>query len=228
MKSISLESFQGGTKKIIEEFNLLLEKSDYNLNPFVIGDTLQMPEKYPNDFPVVLRNFLEIVRDEAKEITDMESFEVAFQALDDYDNNNKFIKWLLRYIIVLVEPFRDAAFLREMPNETFQKMADYCFANLIIRNSGKKSIDTSIGDIQQLIILRKIMFRFVEMVIVNNFSYERAFYSIKRMFGLEQEKIQIWGDLVKAYEEKLWRVMMMQKLADMEEKLDFILEQIEK
>ena len=34
MKSISLESFQGGTKKIIEEFNLLLEKSDYNLNPF--------------------------------------------------------------------------------------------------------------------------------------------------------------------------------------------------
>ena len=57
-----------------------------------------MPEKYPNDFPVVLRNFLEIVRDEAKEITDMESFEVAFQALDDYDNNNKFIKWLLRYI----------------------------------------------------------------------------------------------------------------------------------
>ena len=48
------------------------------------------------------------------------------------------------------------------------------------------------------------------------------------MFGLEQEKIQIWGDLVKANEEKLWRVMMMQKLADMEEKLDFILEQIEK
>ena len=93
MKSISLESFQGGTKKIIEEFILLLEKSDYNLNPFVIGETLQMPEKYPNDFPVVLRNFLEIVRDEAKEITDMESFEVAFQALDDYDNNNKFIKW---------------------------------------------------------------------------------------------------------------------------------------
>lgn len=228
MKSVSLESFQSGGKKIIEQFNFILEKSNYNLNPFVIGDTLLMPEEYPKDFLVPLRNFLEVVQDKAKEITDIESFEVAFQTLDDYDNNNKFIKWLIRYIIVLTEPFKDAEFLREMSDELFQKITIYCFENLIIRDIGKKSIDASIWDLQQLMTLRKIMFRFVEMIVVDNFSDERAFFSIKRMFGLERDKIQIWSDLVRENEEKLWRIMMMQKFEDMEEKLNFILEQIEK
>lgn len=115
-----------------------------------------------------------------------------------------------------------------MSDELFQKITIYCFENLIIRDIGKKSIDASIWDLQQLMTLRKIMFRFVEMIVVDNFSDERAFFSIKRMFGLERDKIQIWSDLVRENEEKLWRIMMMQKFEDMEEKLNFILEQIEK
>ena len=53
-------------------------------------------------------------------------------------------------------------------------MTDYCFENLILKNIGKKRVDGSIGDLKQLYLLRKIIFTFIDMVIIENLSKENA------------------------------------------------------
>ena len=186
MKSIELEFQENGVAKIIELFNTILEQSGYNLNQFVKGDSLAVPNEVPESFLDSLKKFVNISPDVIRSIENKEDFWDIFEKLEDYENNDKFIKWVQRYIDSVIRPFEEAKFIRDMSNETFQKITKYCFENLIIKDIGKKRIDRTMGDLKQLYVLRKIMFTFIEMVLVENFSRENAFDKMHRIFGIEE------------------------------------------
>ncbi len=224
MKSIELEFQENGVAKIIELFNTILEQSGYNLNQFVKGDSLAVPNEVPESFLDSLKKFVNISPDVIRSIENKEDFWDIFEKLEDYENNDKFIKWVQRYIDSVIRPFEEAKFIRDMSNETFQKITKYCFENLIIKDIGKKRIDRTMGDLKQLYVLRKIMFTFIEMVLVENFSRENAFDKMHRIFGIEEFCCKLWWDLIEENEEKLWRIMMMKQSRRIENKLDHLLE----
>ena len=63
MKSIELEFQENGVAKIIELFNTILEQSGYNLNQFVKGDSLAVPNEVPESFLDSLKKFVNISPD---------------------------------------------------------------------------------------------------------------------------------------------------------------------
>ena len=93
----------------------------------------------------------------------------------------------------------------------------------------KNSTTVNIGTVNsnQIILLKKVFLTFIDMVIVNNFSKDNAFYNMEKVFGLGEEKCNIWWNLVEENEDKLWKLMMMRKYNQIENKLDFLLNELE-
>ena len=226
MKNIHLESWMTGMNRLVELFNYILENSNYNLNQFVKSDTLAISDDVQEDFIDALKELIDIAPGVVRDLKDKEKFWASFEQLDDYKNNSKFIKWLIKYTDAVRKPFEDAAFMREMSDTVLQEMSEYCFQNLIMKNIGKKRVDKK-WDIRQITILRKIMFTFIEMVIINNFSKENTFFNIQRLFGVKESQCELWWEMVKKNEERLWRIMLMKKYSQIESKLDIILENID-
>ena len=118
-------------------------------------------------------------------------------------------------------------FLKEMDDESFQKLTNYCFENLILKDVGKKRIDSNIGDVKQILILRKIIFTCIEMVVVDNFSKENTFDNMERMFGMKASYCELWWNLIEKNEDKIWRIMVMKQYSRLENKLNRLLDLIE-
>lgn len=224
---IKLDENRQDIKRLEELFNIILKESEYNLNQFVkSSDTLSVTKQTPDDFSENLKEFIELFQEVVSSIEDKESFWSAFRSLDDIDNNDKFIFWLQRYADTLTKPVEEAAFIKELDFETFKKMSDYCFKNLILQDVGKKRIDKTIGDEQQIQILRKALFTFCEMIISDNFSKENAFDNLSRMFEMEESYCEVWWQYIKENEEKLWRIIMMKNYKNLESKVEILLQSI--
>lgn len=227
MKKIELEFQESGIKKVIELFNVILEESEFDLNQFVKSDSLAIPNQMSETFLESLKQFVDMVPDIVKQLDDAESFWCLFENLDDYEKNNKFIVWLKRYTESIIRPYEEALFLKEIDEELFRKLTIYCFDNLILRDIGKKRIDSEIGDIKQILTLRKIIFTFIEMVVVDNFSKENAFDNMERMFDIKASYCELWWDLIEKNEDKIWKIMIMRQYSRMENKLNHLLDLIE-
>lgn len=227
MKRIDLQSQETGIMTIINLFNTILEQSDYNLNQFVKGDSLAVSDEMPESFLESLKELVNISPGIVRNIENREKFWNMFEELDDYENNNKFVKWIQKYINASNKPFEEAAFLTDMDHEAFVKMTDYCFENLILKNIGKKRVDGSIGDLKQLYLLRKIIFTFIDMVIIENLSKENALENMKRVFGVKESYCDVWWKIIKENEDKLWKIMMMKQNRRIENKLNHLLEIID-
>lgn len=227
MKKIELEFQESGIKKTIELFNIILEESEYNLNQFVKSDSLSISDGMSEIFMESLKEFVAMVPDIVKQIEDAESFWSIFENLDDYEKNNKFIMWLRRYVDAVIRPFKEAMFLKEISDEYFQKLTNYCFENLILRDIGKKRIDKEIVDVKQILTLRKVIFTFIEMVIVDNFSKENAFDNMERMFGIKNSYCELWWKLIEENEDKIWKIMIMKQYSRTENKLNHLLDLME-
>ena len=222
---IKLDEDRLDIKRLEELFNMILVDSEYNLNQFVkSSDTLSVTKETSDDFSENLKEFIELFPEVVNSIEDKERFWSAFQNLDDIDNNNEFIHWLQRYVDSVTKPIEEAAFIKELDFETFKKMSAYCFKNLILQDVGKKRIDKTVGDEQQIQILRKALFTFCDMVISDNFSKENAFDNLSRMFGMEESYCEIWWKYVEQNEEKLWRILMMKHQKNLENKVESLLQ----
>lgn len=227
MKKIELEFQENGIKKAIELFNIILEESEFNLNQFVKSDSLSISNEMSETFMESLKEFVAMVPDMVKQMEDAEIFWNIFENLDDYEKNNKFIMWLRRYVDAVIRPFKEAMFLKEISDESFQRLTNYCFENLILRDIGKKRIDKEIADVKQILILRKIIFTFIEMIVVDNFSKENAFDNMERMFGIKNSYCELWWKLIEKNEDKIWKIMIMKQYSRMENKLNHLLDLME-
>ena len=227
MKKIELEFQENGIKKAIELFNSILEESIFDLNQFVKSNSLAIPNDMSEKFLESLKQFINIVPDIVKQLDEPETFWNIFENLDDYEKNIKFIIWLKKYTESVIKPFEEAMFLKEMDDESFQKLTNYCFENLILKDVGKKRIDSNIGDVKQILILRKIIFTCIEMVVVDNFSKENTFDNMERMFGMKASYCELWWNLIEKNEDKIWRIMVMKQYSRLENKLNRLLDLIE-
>ncbi len=86
-------------------------------------------------------------------------------------------------------------------------MSNYCFQNLILQDVGKKKMDKTIGGEKQLLILKKALLTFCEMIISDNLSKGNAFDNISKMFEMEESYCEVWWQYVKENEDKLWRII---------------------
>lgn len=227
MKKIDLEFQESGIEKAIKLFNIILEESEFDLNQFVKSDSLAISNQMSETFLESLKEFVNTVPDLVKQMDDAEAFWSLFENLDDYEKNNKFLSWLRRYTEAVIKPFEEANFLKEISEETFNKLTNYCFENLILRDIGKKRIDQEKGEIKQILILRKILFTFIEMVVVDNFSKENAFDNMEKMFDIKEAYCEYWWSLIEKNEDKIWKIMLMKQYRRMENKLNHLLDIIE-
>lgn len=229
MKKLELKSQIHGKfiKKSIDLFNSLLEESEFNLDQFVNGDALAISNEISDQFVKNLKEFINIIPDAVREIEDQDVFWNTFSHLKDYENNKKFIIWIRRYLETTMRPKKEAAFINEINQDVFENMCQYCFENLILQNIGEKRIDTNIGDIKQLIILRKIIYTFIDMVVVENFSKENAFENMEKIFGIERRYCEYFWKLFQQNEEKIWRFMMMKQYSRINNKLNHIIDILE-
>lgn len=226
MKEVCLRSQMNG-KEIEELFNYILKVSNYNLDQYVKSDALSIPNDMDEQFVDSIKKLLDIMPEVVKTISDKEQFWNAFHELDNYENNDKFIKWLIKYVENAIRPFEDASFLREMEEDTFSNMVDYCFQNLIIKDIGKNEVRKSDWDAEKMGVMRKITFTFIDMVVCDNFSKERAYEHMSKMFSLKERFLDKLWTLIEENREELWKIMVLKKFQRLENKLDHILDLIE-
>lgn len=222
MKEIHTRSSELEMLKSIRLFNEILEKADYNLNKYVKGHSLVLPDSDTEDFENLLKEFANTIPNEVKNLENPEAFWELFSELDDYNDNDKFINWLHGYVESVIKPFIEAEYIRKLDKEHFEALTKYCFENLILRDSGNDKIDFSIGNENSILTMKKVLFTFIDMIIVNNYSKENAIERMQKIFGIKEDYCVIWWDIVNKYEDKLWRIMMMKKYDDIENKLEYI------
>lgn len=227
MKKIELDCQESGGKKFIELFNFILEHGNYNLNQLVNGNALSISDEMTEEFTDKLKELLDVIPSEIRTVEKKESFWAIFEKLDDYEKNSKFIEWLKRYTDTTLRPFEAADFIREADEKTFQEMTDFCFQNLILKDTGRKKIENSFWNVKQMLILRKVIFTFIEMVVIDNLSKENSIADMTEMFGIKEDFCEKWWEYIEVNEEKLWRIMVTKKFSQIENKLDRILEAIE-
>ena len=213
---------------MVELFNELLEKSNYNLNKYVNGQSLSISNSDTEQFVNLLKQFVNLIPQELKKLDNQTEFWGALEHLDDIDTNNKFIEWLHEYTNSILEPYNETEFIRKLDDRMFKDMSKYCFENLILRDTGNYAFDEEEETKERLIILRKVLYTFIDMMIVNNFSYEKSVLNIEKTFGLNESHCKVWWEFVSLNEEKLWRIMLMKKYSRIESKLDYVIDEIEK
>lgn len=228
MNLMNTELLKNGMKKNIETFNELLKLSDYNLNQFIKGDSVVFSENTPEELfdkiKVFIKEFPYML--EKLNTEEREQLWVEFKQLENYEKINRFINWLERYAEYVRRPLEDAAFIQTLSDEQFKNMTTYCFENLILQDIGKKLIDQK-WDVPSMLKLRKIMFTYVDMIVMENYAQDNAVSSLQEMFGISSKRCTEWWELIKANEEKLWKIMFTKRHSRIEKKLNTLLEMLE-
>ena len=105
-------------------------------------------------------------------------------------------------------------------------MSQYCFENLILKDIGKNSIDDQWNK-EEIIIMRKILFTFIDMLDTSFYSEEHALEKMERIFGIKKQYCVKWLPFIKEHEDRLWKIMLMKKYNRIENKLDELLDKMD-
>lgn len=226
MKKININSSYQDISSIIELFNEILEESNYNLNDFVNGMTLSIDENESKKLGEMVQKFIDLIVPGVKKLGNTEEFWNLFTKLDDYEKIDKFIEWIKGYTNSAIKPYEETELIRNMNEQEFNNITKYCFENMILQDIGKRKVQEQ-ENWNKIILLKKVFLTFIDMVIVNNFSKDNTFYNMEKLFGLDEKKCSIWWELVEEHENKLWKLMIMKKYNQIENKLDFLLNELE-
>ena len=216
-----------GDKNAFDLFEYLLKKLNYNLNQYILDDCLSISNEVHDEVGKELEEFLDLVLVEFRNSDKKESFFERYDEIAQYNDNDKFIEWIKKYVTSLSKPYYAATFLREMPLSDFTDLSEYCFNNFIIKDSGRENIGNGKWDNRNVITMQKIMFTFAEMIFEENCSYDYAISNMENIFALEKEYVNIWVKMMSDNEEKLWKIMLMRKYCKLEEKIDKVLDYFE-
>lgn len=221
MEDIRLNSNGDGMEELKGAFENLWKDSGNNMNQYINGDSFILSGDISDSFRQQVKKFIEMAKEIYKQAEDKEQF---FEKLGTKTDCDLFMEWFKVYLADSVKPYEDAKHLRQMEMNQFQKMTSYVFENLIIVYCGRENIDTTLGAQEQILIFRKILFSFVDMVISYHYTREYAIDTMEKVFGLDADKCGIWWELVQNNEERLWKIMMMRKIHSLENRLDRLVE----
>lgn len=227
MKKIELEYQKYGVETFTGLIDQILQECDYNLDQFVKGNSLAITSDKSEKFQIELRKLIEMAPMVFREANNKDKFFSALKEKDYYEKNEKFFNFLEKYIDVINKPYEEAAFLRNMKQEVFEKMSLYCLENMILSVINKDNLDETFGEEKHMFLLRKIMFTFINMFIVDNYSREYAISSMEEMFGINKEYCEFWWNLIEKNDDKLWRITVMKKYNRIENKLNQLLNSLE-
>ncbi len=213
--------FQNGHKKeVYDTFIRLLDESEHDLNQVVGTDSFIIPADMSEDFAHKLNKFLGLIKNAYHEEPDILNM---FDEFAKEKNCDKFIDMIKRYIDAIRRPARETAFLRNLLIDDFEEMVKYCYLNYIIENCDIEK-DESKWKLEQLRILRKVIFTVAEMVVLHNYPKQRVLSQIGMTFEFGNEYIDILLNTIKGDEERLWRYLIVLKSGRMEKKMDLLLD----
>lgn len=210
----------------IQLFDEILKEGNYDLNRFVNGVTLSIDESESETLGEKMHSFIDLLFVLVKETDNFEEFWKPFAEIKNYEKNDQFVEWIKGYMNSMLKPYKETEFIRKMKKQEFQNVTEYCFQNMILQDAGKERIQES-KNWEQYLIVRKVIFSFIDMVIVSNYSLENTIKTMEKLFGLSEEKCEIWWKVIEENEDKLWKIMMMKKYNQIDKKLDFILNELE-
>ena len=230
MKKLDLKFYSKNEtiKQIATLFNQILEESNYNLNAIVKGDGIDLPETVSDKFIANLKDIIECISNEARSIEEETDCWNEFEELDDYDQNEKFIMFLKQCYETVICPIKETEFITKLNFDEFKTVSEYCFKNFILQDGEKKEIDESIINQEDLKILRKAIFTFCDMVVIDNLSKKYTFDNAERMFGFNEEYSEVWWKSVKENENKIWRILMTKRYLNIEDKIDYLIQLMER
>lgn len=220
---MSIEYQGNGIQNFSKMFTDILEMGGHQLNQYVHGDNMGLPEDVSDEFVEALKEFIDAVPMQVSQIEDKDLFWQSFEQMQDYEKNDKFIRWLKQYVEQLLKSWEDAVFINKLSEDKLGEMVNYCFENLIIKYVNVKEIST-VWNARQLNVLRNILLTYFDMIIMYQYTCNYAFESIQKRFGISNACCAIFQNLVEKNEDKLWKIMVSKKLGILERRLDDILE----
>ncbi len=208
----------------------LLEKlmrSEFNLNQLIKGSALEITGDMPKELRIELKEFLDMIPELYSETKSLEDIYQILESVEYTEKKAKFYEWIYRYVEAVTKPFKETEFITKLEDETFNKMTEFCFYNLILKNVGKDGIQKSGWDVEQMLVLRKVMYTFLDIIICDNLAKENALDNMKKHFGVGEKYCQIWYEFIEKNKEDLWKILIMKKYNRIERKLDQLLEKLE-
>lgn len=220
---MSIEYQGNGMQDFSRMFTNILEMGGRQLNQYVHGDSMGLPENVSDEFVEALKEFIDVAPMQVSQIEDKDSFWLSFEQMQDYEQNDKFIRWLRQYVEQLLKSWENAVFINKLSEDKLRDIVNYCFENHILKCGSVKATGV-VWDGKQLNVLRNILLTYFDMIIMYQYTCNYAFESIQKRFGISNACSTIFQELVEKNEEKLWRIMLSKKLGILEKRLDDILE----
>lgn len=224
MGNTRLEFAANDVNEIKEIFSGLYEASGQNLDQYISGDSLTVPREVSDELRSSIKKYLTVVQNIVRQTGNIKAI---LETIDKSANCDRFAGWLEGYLHDMLRPYEDAQYLRESGMEQFEKTSIYVLENMILQNTSDKYFDLSILDKSQAHCFRKVMNYFIVRIIAYNDSREYIFDSMNTNFGIDADKCEVWWELVKNNEARLWKNVFMRKMNNIENKINQLLEYIE-
>ncbi len=202
----------------IKLFKSAVRESDNNLDQFVEGSMVRIPEKTSETFVDILNQFITSARDVVFTCENVEKIWDDIKKIGEDGENKKFIDWLIKYVEVGLKPRKDAEPIVCMDADVFKNMSLYVFRNYVLKNVGKGNIDEQ-WDSKQVFIMKKMMHTLIEMLLVDCLSEDYAIGQMQNLFGMNIKQCKLWVECINDDRETLWKMVLMKKISSIEHRI---------
>lgn len=202
-------------KQFLELLNYI---SKYSLDQYVEDSYLSIPPD-KNDLIDKLDKLIDIAplcyRENGEIIKDKDLY-----SKDEYKDNINFLKWLEEYIRSCNKPYSDLDFLREFDIQNFEKLSQFCIDDMILKVEPKEILNQAEWDNMQIYKTRNAMLYVAKLMLCKYYSDVYLENEVKKIFGIDNEKCSVWIKMIRNAEDKIWRLLLMQRIDKIEERLE--------
>lgn len=204
-----------------------MQSSDYNLDPFIDGESfdagkLDIADNTLNEFfellPIIVlekgdKYFLQLINEN-----------------EEYVNCKDFFAWLYGYAQTISDIYQKTEKIRELAFEEFEQLFDYCLEKLILHDIGlEEAANNAKG--QKLyhednINLMAGLINTYYTKIFKGASKHYADRHMRRASGISEDKCEIFWERYLKYEDDLWKIYSMRLQNEINDKLDLFIKTI--
>lgn len=199
-----------------------MQSAEYNLNSFVtdeIFDTenLEIDDKKIREFFGLISK---IVLEEGKEY-----FSQLMKENAKYKNCTDFFGWLYEYAVSINNAYQMTEGIRNLENEEFEKLLDYCLENLILHNVG---FETAVKQMQGQELYRRenlksmanLINNYYHWIFIRGVSKDGINHRMCEMAGISEDKCSFLWDRYLKKEDLLWKKYSLELQNEINGKLD--------
>lgn len=211
--SITKDQKDKERKRFINSLNNIMK---YSMDEYVNEQELSVP----SDRVDLIHDLNEIIQIAPECCRKNETFLDELISKEDYNENKKFLDWLKRYVNSINKPHEHFMFLKEYSIEKFETLSLYCIENTILKVVGKETIEAAQWKYEEIARVRGAMLTTGRLMLCKNYSDNLVKSEISKMFGIDDEKIDVWLKIISENSEVLWKYLLMQRIEKIEERLN--------